>query len=228
MVADAVIYHPTFAKLIKFLDSTPKREKAFRLVAYLSRFLGYYLARKGYPAEWVRLFKDLKSNVTFIRKGMRFLKPLNHLQTAAQTYDNKLLDPVLRSTTVLRNLSYAAYLGLDSITFFKLLGIVDKKRFPTVSTWGSRFWLLGLIAGLINSVHTISTLNKYKSEQEKPEQKEAVDKKIYKAKRKWVWDLLDAFVALNSLDYLHFSEGDVGLAGTVTSLMGLSDLWAAT
>lgn len=228
MVADSIIYHPTFAKTIRFLDTTPKREKVFRLVAYLSRFLSYYLQRQGFPADTVKLFKDLKAHVTFIRKGLRFLKPLNHLQTAAETFDNKLMDPILQNTTVIRNLCYAGYLSLDSITWFKMMGLIDSKKFPTVSTHASRFWLVGLIAGVVNSLRTYKiNLAKLTSGDEKVDT-EAVNAKIFKAKRKLVWDLLDMFIALNTLNYLHFTEGDVGLAGTITSIMGLRDMWAAT
>lgn len=228
MVADTLVYHPTLSKLIRFIDSTPKREKCFRLVAYLSRFLSYYLARKGYSTEWVNTFKDLKGHVTFLRKGMRFLKPLNHLQTASRAYDNKLLDPVLQSTTVVRNLGYAGYLGLDSIVWFKMLGLIGGKKFQSVPKWASRFWLLGLAAGVINSLRLL-TINyaKLDSNDEKKDEG-AIRTKIYEAKRKLVWDFLDIFICLNSLSYLHSTEGDIGLAGTITSIMGLKDLWATT
>lgn len=226
MVCDSIIYHPTFAKLIRFLDSTPKREKCFRVVVYLSRFLSYYLQRKGYSKELVQLFLNLKARVTLIRKGMRFLKPLNHLETAAKTYDNKLMDPVLLQTTVIRNLCYAGYLTLDQLAFFKLLSLVSTKRFPNAATWASRFWFLGLVAGIINSLRTLK-IAYAKARTAEKDSKEIRDK-IYSVKRKLVWDSLDMFIALNSLNYLHFSEGDVGMAGTITSLMGLKDLWAAT
>ncbi|KAL7663279.1 Peroxisomal membrane protein PMP27 [[Candida] zeylanoides] len=234
MVADSIIYHPTLTKLIKFLDTTPKREKSFRLVAYLSRFLSYYLKRQGFSPELVRIFVDLKSHVTFIRKGMRFLKPLNHLQAASKAFDNKLIDPILSQTTVIRNLGYAGYLTLDSITWFKMLGFVDKKKYPSVPTWASRFWALGLIAGLVNSSR-LYYINAAKlnapsavSDAEKPVDVASVKAKLYQVKRKLVWDALDLFIALNSLNYLHFTEGDVGLAGTITSIMGLKDQWEST
>lgn len=228
MVADTLVYHPTLTKLITFLDSTPKREKCFRLVAYLSRFLSYYLQRQGFSGELVRLFKDLKGHVTFIRKGMRFLKPLNHLQAASKAYDNKLVDPVLSWTTVIRNLGYAGYLTLDSITWFKMMGLVDNKRFTTIPTWSSRFWLLGLIAGVINSIRTYKINREKLVEANEKTDIDAINRNIFAAKRKLIWDFLDMFIALNSLDYLHFTEGDVGLAGTITSIMGLRDLWKAT
>lgn len=234
MVADSIIYHPTLTKLIKFLDTTPKREKSFRLVAYLSRFLLYYLKRQGFSPELVRIFVDLKLHVTFIRKGMRFLKPLNHLQAASKAFDNKLIDPILLQTTVIRNLGYAGYLTLDLITWFKMLGFVDKKKYTLVPTWASRFWALGLIAGLVNSLR-LYYINAAKlnapsavSDAEKPVDVASVKAKLYQVKRKLVWDALDLFVALNSLNYLHFTEGDVGLAGTITSIMGLKDQWQST
>lgn len=229
MVADSIIYHPTLTKFIKFIDSTPKREKCFRLVAYLSRFLSYYLQRQGFSAQTVQQFKDLKQHATFIRKGMRFLKPLNHLQAASKAYDNKLMDHVLLSTTVVRNLAYAGYLTLDLITWFKMLGFVDKKKYPTVATWAIRCWFVGLAAGLINSVQSyrINTAKLAVADEEKLDS-QGLSAKIYAAKRKLVWDLLDMFVCLNTLNYLHFTEGDIGFAGTITSIMGLRDLWAAT
>lgn len=224
MVADNILYHPTYSKLTRFLDTTPKREKCFRLVVYLSRFLSYYLQRQGFSPEVVNIFKDLKHNITIVRKGMRFLKPLNHLQTAAQTFDNKLMDPVLQKTTVIRNLGYVGYLSLDSITWLKLMNVVSKKSFPTISTWTSRFWLIALIAGVVNTLRTLKI--SYAKLEEK--ESEEVNQKIFAAKRKLVWDFLDMFICLNSLNYLHFTEGDVGLAGTITSIMGLHDLWKSS
>ncbi|SGZ56070.1 CIC11C00000005551 [Sungouiella intermedia] len=228
MVADTLIYHPTLNKFIKFIDTTPKREKCFRLVAYLSRFLSYYLQRQGFSLETVQKFKDLKQHVTMIRKGMRFLKPLNHLQAASKAYDNKLADSVLLATTVIRNLGYAGYLSLDSITWFKMMGLIDKKKFPTVATWASRFWGIGLVAGLVNSIRTYRITRAKLAGADEKTDVVALDDKIYQAKRKLVWDALDLFICLNTLNYLHFTEGDVGAAGVITSVMGLKDLWAAT
>ncbi|CAK9440067.1 uncharacterized protein LODBEIA_P41670 [Lodderomyces beijingensis] len=230
MVADTVLYHPTLTKLVKFWDVTPQREKTYRLLAYLSRFLGYYAYRKGYSKETIDMFINLKNQFSFIRKGMRFFKPISHLQAAAKAFDNKLMDPVLQATTVIRNLGYAGYLTIDAFLFGKMLGIVDKSRFPEAAKYASRFWLLGLVAGVVNSLRIIYTLSSY--EQNPEDEKSATDlatikQKLYSAKRKLVWDLLDSFIALNSLDYLHFTEGDVGLAGVLTSIMGLEDYWSA-
>lgn len=227
MVADSIIYHPTYSKLLRFLESGPKREKSFRLIAYLSRFLAYYSYRTGYSKQVIETFKVLKNQVTFLRKGMRFLKPLNHFEAASKAFDNKLMDPVLQNTTIIRNLGYAGYLSIDAFIFVKMLGLVDSKRWTKSSTWASRFWLIGLIAGVINSLRLYQINSKKLQSDEKVDVKQ-IESKLYAAKRKLIWDLLDMFIALNSLNYLHFTEGDVGLAGTITSVMGLSDLWSST
>lgn len=230
MVADAILYHPTFTKLLTFLDAAPKREKLFRLVVYLSRFLAYYLKKRGYPAEWVRMFASVRMHVTFLRKGLRFLKPLHHLDAAARTFDNKLMDKVVRWSSITRSLGYAAYLTLDGISFMKMLGVVDKSRYPNIAVWLSRFWAVAIGAGIVNSAYMTICLNKYLAREGPQEAKAdtAARAKLYAAKRKVVWDALDMFIALNALDYLRFSEGDIGLAGTVTSLMGLTDQWMNT
>lgn len=226
MVADTLVYHPTVTKFIKFIDSTPKREKCFRLVAYLSRFLAYYLQKQGFTADVVKKFADLKQHATFIRKALRFLKPLNHLQAASKAYDDKVGDCVLNSTTVVKNLGLAGYLTLDIITWFKMMGLVDKKKFLLVPVWSVRCWLAALIAGVVNSLRSYK-INSAKMADEKADTA-ALKKKLFTAKRKLVWDSLDIFICLNILNYLNFSEGDIGFAGTITSIMGLRDLWSTT
>lgn len=227
MVADTIIYHPTFTKLIKFFDSTPKREKCFRLVAYLSRFLSYYLQRQGFSIELVKKFADLKQHATFIRKGLRFLKPLNHLQAASKAFDDKVGDHILNTSTVVKNLALAGYLTVDSIGWFKMMGLIDSKKYKLLPVWSARFWLAALVAGVVNSVRSYRINTAKLADSEKADAT-VLNKKIYEAKRKLVWDGLDIFICLNLLDYLHFTEGDIGFAGTITSIMGLRDLWAST
>ena len=125
MVADTILYHPTFGKLTRFLDSTPKREKRFRLVVYLSRFLSYYLQRQGFSPDVVNIFKDLKHHITIIRKGMKILEAFERSSSCSPNFDNKLMDPVLQKTTVIKNLGYVGYLCLDSITWLKLMNILS-------------------------------------------------------------------------------------------------------
>ncbi|KAG7666068.1 PEX11 [[Candida] subhashii] len=226
MVVDCLIYHPTLTKVINFLESSAHREKSLRLFAYLSRFLSYYCYKKGYPKATVDLWNGLKQHLSLIRKAMRFLKPLSHLQTASKTYDNKLLDPFVQTTSILRSLFYAGYLTFDGLILLKMLGIIDKKKYPNMAKNASKFWLLGLAAGILNSLRIIQCYRNTTADED--EKKQANAAKLHQARRKLVWDLLDAFVAANTLGVLHFTEGDIGFAGVITSILGLQDMWRAT
>jgi len=229
MVADTLVYHPTLKKLIKYLDSTAGREKSFRLIQYLVRFLAFNAAQKGL-FDLAKLFKSIQSQAAFIRKGLRFLKPLNHVHDAAKAFDNKLSDPVIRATVVLKNLAYVGYLSLDSIAWFKLASLVSNKSFakaPKIANW---FWFVGLIAGLINDLRKISiTSNKLQSLDEKDAEKsKSIELEKFKATKRLLWDSCDFFIVLNNLKFLNYDEGAVGLAGTITSLFGVQDVWSNT
>lgn len=230
MVADTVVYHPTLKKLIKYLDSTAGREKSLRLVQYLVRFLAFHVAQQGLP-DLAKLFKSLQGQATFIRKALRFLKPLNHLHDAAKAYDNKLSDQIIRATVVLKNLAYVGYLSLDSVAWFKLLGLVGPKTLPKAPKWANWFWFIGLVAGLVNDFRKISiTTSKLQSlDSEKDDEKsKTLEVEKYKAEKRLVWDACDFFIVLNNLGFLHYNEGAIGLAGTITSVFGVQDIWAAT
>lgn len=230
MVVDSLVYHPSFRRAVAFLDKLACREKVLRLVQYFLRFLAFYLARKGFLAETTALVKLLQKNMQFLRKAFRALKPLSHLEEAAKAFDNKLVDPVLRYLTVVRNLAYFFYLGLDQVTWLKLLGLVSTKTLPTVPRWCNRFWAIALVLAFVNEGRKIQiNLGKKKAllGEEKVETAEVakVNKALYDLKRKVVLTAFDSFIVLNSLEYLSFDEGAIGLAGTVTSLAGLRDLW---
>ncbi|CAN3475650.1 peroxisomal membrane protein PMP27 [Diutina catenulata] len=230
MSLEVIFDHPTYNKLLRFLDTTPKREKSYRLVAYLSRFLAYYLQRQGFSPAVYGKFLTLKTDVSFIRKAMRFLKPLNHLKETAKLYDNKNL--AFRWSAIIRNLAYAGYLTCDGLQLLKLLKLLDAKTLPNVSKYAAKFWLIGILASLVGGLQKVYYYNQYKTElrnaEKNADQLKQVNANLYTAKRKIVWDLLDGFIACNTLGYLHFTEGDVGLAGTLTSIMGLEDMWKAT
>lgn len=233
MVADSIIYHPSLRKLIKYLDSTAGREKTLRLVQYLVRFLAFYGAQNGFSIELVKLFKSIQSQATFIRKTLRFLKPLNHLTDAAKAYDNKLSDAVIRATVISKNLAYVGYLSLDSVAWLKLLGLVSPKTFTKAPKYANWFWFVGLISGLANDLRKISISsskinNATIDEKEDSTQIKSLQTEKSKATKRLVWDSLDFFIVLNNLGFLNFSEGSIGLAGTLTSLFGVQDIWGNT
>lgn len=226
MVADCLIYHPTVLKFIKYLDSTAGREKSLRLIQYLVRFLSYYAGTKGLT-QLAQLFKSLQNQSAFIRKALRFLKPLNHLRDASKAFDNKLSDSVIRSTVVLKNLAYVGYLSLDSVAWFKLCGLLSNGKFVKAPKYANWFWFVGLVAGLANDLRRLSIVSNKLATTEKGEDKALLAER-HSASKRLVWDSLDFFIVLNNLKFLNYSEGAIGLAGTFTSIFGVQDIWAAT
>lgn len=242
MVCDTLVYHPTVTRLIKYLDTTAGREKALRLLQYLCRFLA--------ANQLSALAKGLQTQFTMVRKVLRFLKPLNHLQAASKFYDNKLAgDSIVRIGNVVKNLAYAGYLTFDQINLLRILQILPVtpftgKQVPKLANW---FWFLGLASGLVMDVRNIQVsqakLLTIASRKAKDGEAENIPDEVsdevkaayatackqrYSAVRRLVWDSFDTFIVLNNLGYLSSSEESIGLAGVVTSLLGLEDLWNAT
>ncbi|QLG70940.1 hypothetical protein HG535_0A08870 [Zygotorulaspora mrakii] len=231
MVYDTVVYHPSLTRLIKFLDSSAGREKVLRLLQYLSRFLAVQQSSL--------LAKQLQAQFTFVRKILRFLKPLNHLQAAAKFYDNKLSgDSLIRYANIVKNLAYAGYLTLDQVNLLRILKIIpvtplSGKKIPR---WTNICWFIGLLSGIVldlRNMHLSQTrILALLSEQEKAD---TDDKKLlntaykqrYAATRRLIWDAIDSFIVLNNLNYLHNQDGYIALGGIATSLFGLQDLWKA-
>ncbi|KAL3233111.1 Peroxisomal membrane protein PMP27 [Nakaseomyces bracarensis] len=240
MVCDTLVYHPTVTRLIKYLDTTAGREKALRLLQYLCRFIA--------ANQMSALAKGLQTQFTIVRKILRFLKPLNHLQAASKLYDNRLSgDNIIRLGNVIKNLAYAGYLTFDQVNLLRILQIVPVTQFtgkqvPKLANW---FWFLGLASGLVIDVRNIHTsqgkllaiASKSADGEDSSTEKYSEDvkaayvaacKQRYSAVRRLVWDSFDTFIVLNNLGYLSSSEESIGLAGVVTSLLGLEDLWKAT
>lgn len=226
MVCDTVVYHPTLTRLVKFLDSTAGREKALRLLQYLCRFLSFQYSSV--------LAKQLQGEFTTVRKILRFLKPLNHLQAASKFYDNKISgDAILRWGNIAKNIAYVGYLSLDQVNLLRILRLVPvtKATGTKVPRWTNWCWLAGLISGLILDLRKIQLSQQRITSL--VEDNDADEKKLlyksyeerFQALRRLVWDSVDTFIVLNNLKFLNSQDGSVALAGVATSLFGLQDLW---
>ncbi|AJT90926.1 Pex11p [Saccharomyces cerevisiae YJM1244] len=236
MVCDTLVYHPSVTRFVKFLDGSAGREKVLRLLQYLARFLAVQNSSL--------LARQLQAQFTTVRKFLRFLKPLNHLQAAAKFYDKKLAsDNVVRVCNVLKNIFFAAYLSLDQVNLLRILKVIPVtvltgKKIPRWSNW---CWLFGLLSGLAMDLRKIQTSHaqiaafvKAKSQSQGDEHED--HKKVlgkayqdrYTALRRLFWDAADSFIVLNNLGYLSSNEEYVALSGVVTSILGMQDMWKAT
>ncbi|CAD0046912.1 unnamed protein product [Aureobasidium pullulans] len=222
MVADALIYHPAIAHYNKYVATTMGRDKALRLVQYLSRFLAWYTLRTNSPQTTVVQWSKLKANLGLVRKAMRIGKFVEHFRAAATAYDSKTLDPVIRFCTTGRQLGYGAYMLTDTLTYLDASGVQAYKA-----------WMTGLCFSVLNGVYTI-----YKSRNEEAAQtdkavaaeKTVEVKKLQRsaAQTQLISDLCDLFIPVSALGYINVDDGVVGLAGAVSSLIGLMAQWNKT
>lgn len=188
MVADALVYHPSVAHYLRFVATTRKssltivqstqhntntnkvgRDKALRTIQYFARFYSWYLFRTNNPTSAIAPWDALKKQFGTTRKILRFGKFVEHLKAASVAFDNKTpADAVLKNLTVGRQLGYAGYLALDSITLVDVLGFKKFDSAKKLQEYSYRAWLSGLVCSVVAGVYTLYRLQ---------EREKAVDRK---------------------------------------------------
>ena len=245
MVCDRIVHHPSIVKTVRFLDSSDAKDKVFRLLQFLCKLL--YTGRLSQRAKY------LEYQLILVRKFLLILKPLVHLQRASMLYDDTLTsDQILRFLKVAKSLCYAAYLALDNINLLRMLRllpttVIFEIKIPYLT---KLMWLWGLIFSVSSDLRNIQVIQlklaelrtairtnglslinhkgKIKGEVDITKTKAAIkttsDERYY-ALRRFLCDVLDTFVVLNSLGYLKSKGEYVALAGMTTSAMAIQDLW---
>ncbi|CAK3997065.1 Peroxisomal membrane PMP30B [Lecanosticta acicola] len=237
MVADAVIYHPSVSHFNRFVATTVGRDKTLRTIQYFSRFLAWYLYRTNHPTSTIAPFEALKKNFSTVRKAMRIGKFVEHLKAAAVAADAKSMDPVLKYLAIGRQVGYALYLALDTVCYvdqsgvYKLSGEGGKR----LQREAYRAWWVGLVCNVAAGGYTLYNLQqiakKQQSETEDAEKK-VEEKKLERERAatllQLLSDLCDLTIPTSAIGLMDLDDGIVGLAGTVSSLIGLRAAWAKT
>lgn len=208
---------------------------------YFSRFFAYVLFKKGATKESIAFWKLLQSQVALSRKLFRVGKPLNHFKLAGKAYSNKTQDPILRTTSVLRNIFYTGYFSIDTLVWLNTSKVYQIPNFKPIQKLGSRLWLTGIIFNLLNSLrrYQLATFQEQALLAESASDSEKVDataqiKKVRLEKaaatHQFVWDALDSSIPTFALDLAPglLDDGLVGLFGLITSIFGLKQQWRIT
>jgi hypothetical protein len=155
MVADALIYHPAVSHYLKFVATTVGRDKLLRTLQYFARFFAWYLLRTNRPQTSIAPWEAMKKQFGLVRKVLRAGKNVEHFKAAAVAADAKAtMDPVLRYTTVGRQLGYAGYLTMDLLTLLDATGIKKSLRAKKFQTEAYRCWAAGLVFSVVGQVYT--------------------------------------------------------------------------
>ncbi|KAH0558683.1 hypothetical protein GP486_004666 [Trichoglossum hirsutum] len=233
MVADALVYHPSVAHYLKFVATAVGRDKVLRTIQYFARFYAWYLYRTNHPASQIKAYDAIKKQFGLTRKLMRVGKFVEHFKAAAEAADKKTLDPVLRYCAVGRQLGYGIYLSLDSIIYLDASGIKSISIVNRVQREAYKAWLVGLLFNTVAGLYTLHQLRRREQNIDKKDGEGLVECKRLERERaatnlQLISDLCDLTVPSSALGLANFDDGFVGLAGTVSSLIGLYGVWKKT
>ena len=116
---------------------------------------------------------------------------------------------------------------------FDTLGIRKSPATPRLLREGYKAWLTGLLFNTAAGLYTLYQLRQRALSLNKQEAESAVEGK--KLEREWngttiqlVSDLCDMTIPVSVLGYVGLDDGIVGLAGTVSSLLGVFTVWKKT
>ncbi|CAI7644501.1 unnamed protein product [Penicillium glandicola] len=234
MVANTLVYHPALAHWLRFVATTVGRDKLLRTIQYFSRFYAWYLYRTNKPQSAIDPYNAVKKQFGTTRKIMRIGKFLEHLKAAAVAFDNKSpVDPVLRYLAIGRQLGYAGYLTLDAVTVIDVIGIRKLASAKRLQDTAYRSWAAGLIFSTVAGVYTLVRLREKEKTIDRKEGEGVVEaKKIEKersaARIQLISDVCDLAVPLSAVGIVNLDDGLVGIAGTVSSLIGVWSQWRKT
>ncbi|KAJ0381986.1 hypothetical protein COL922a_013460 [Colletotrichum nupharicola] len=233
MVADAVIYHPSVAHYLKFVATTVGRDKLLRTLQYFARFYAWYLFRTNGSKTEIAPWDAIKKQFGLTRKIMRVGKNVEHFKAAAVASDAKTMDPVLRYAAVGRQLGYAGYLTFDAATVLDAAGIRKWEGAKKLQKEAYRCWAIGLICSVISQSYTLYRLQQREAKVDKKEGEGVVEAKRIAIERagsrlQLLSDLCDLTVPTSALAWANFDDGIVGIAGTVSSLIGVYTQWKKT
>lgn len=166
--------------------------------------------------------------------------------------DSKSLDPVLKYCAVGRQLGYAGYLTLDAVTVVDVVGIRRFEGAKRVQREAYRCWMVGLVFSAVSGVYGLYQLRLQQGRIEKTDGEGVVaSKRIeryacpylgeigYRARLtddreraalnlQLLSDLCDLTVPTSAIGLASFDDGFVGLAGTLSSLIGVYAQWKKT
>ncbi|WEW58207.1 glycerophosphoinositol permease [Emydomyces testavorans] len=226
------------------------RDKILRTLQYFSRFLAWYLLRTNYSHATIAPFDAIKKQVALARKLLRVGKNVEHFKAAAVALDSKpsspasasaagaptvaaSADPVLKYLAVGRQLGYAMYLSYDIVTYLDAAGIKKVSGVKGFQSRAYRAWLAGLVCSAVAGVYSMWRLRELERRVDKKDGEGALEGKKIQRERaavttQLVSDMCDLTIPTSALGYINFDDGIVGIAGTISSLIGVWTMWKKT
>lgn len=184
---------------------------------------------------------------------MRLTKFVEHFKAAAVASDSAATDPILKYLAVGRQLGYAFYMLFDNLSYPDHAGIRKFEAAARLQKEAYRAWIVGLACNVAAGLYTLynmrvaaSKLAESSADAEKAVEAKKMAKYVvvapsdagrdaYRTSRdrnatqlQLISDVCDMTVPGSALGYANLDDGIVGLAGTVSSLIGLYAAWLKT
>jgi len=241
-LASQLVLHPYVSRSLKYGGTNLGRDKLYRTIQYLSRFLAWFFLSRGNKAEATR-WNALKTHLALGRKLMRLGKPVEHLQAALRAAQSPT-ELGEQLATVGRQLAYFGYLTYDATIWANAVKVINLKPSTTqrVAFISNRFWLSGILLsithGLLKAGRLAQEAKKLRASESWGEkdlgnvaQREArqlaLEKMRSDTRYQFIIDILDIWIPASNLGLVNVNDGLVGLAGFISSVMGVHAQWVA-
>jgi peroxin-11B len=237
----ALVLHPKISQALKVWSTTVGRDKTYRAVQYFARFFAWFLLTRGEEyKDLATRWSALKSSLATGRKMMRLFKPMEHIQAAlrasiaASPYRGEQFTTIARQVAYAGYLSYDMFIWLNAVKFLRL----DKEKAARFTKISQRFWFVGIVLNVANSVLKLQRLNGEakqlraavksgeKDDGEHTEKIKALRTTRASTRRQLTQDMLDIWLPASGLGLVNINDGTAGLIGLTTSIMALQQVWA--
>ncbi|THH32003.1 hypothetical protein EUX98_g2179 [Antrodiella citrinella] len=228
-IAYQLILHPVVSQSLKVGGTNLGRDKMYRAIQYLARFLAWVLLNRGYKIQAAR-WTALKAHLALARKVMRLGKPIEHLQAALRAYQTSGI-AAEQITIIGRQLAYFGYLSYDAfvwanaVKFFNLAPSTADR----VSRISNRFWLSGILLSITHNLLKAGRLaNEVKLLQgqswtdkglavDREARLLSLDSQRAGVRYQFVMDVLDVWIPASGLGLVSFNDGVLGIFGQVAN-----------
>lgn len=138
------------------------RDKVLRTIQYFARFYSWYLYRTNNPQKDIQPWTTIKTQFALTRKIMRIGKFVEHIRAASELYDAAVKtgsgDKIVQYLQTLRQIGYAGYLSLDTLTVLDAMGVYKYEGAKRLQQAAYRFWFTGLLASAVAGVYSLYQL----------------------------------------------------------------------
>ena len=180
-------------------------------------------------------------------------KFVEHIRAASELYDTAMKqgsgDKIVQYLQTLRQIGYGGYMLFDTMTVLDAMGVKKYESAKRLQATAYRFWFTGLVASALAGIYSLYQLSQRTRQIDEKDPDGKMEKvKIEKcvssmagvqiilmsarqrkaANIQLTSDLCDLTVPSTALGYANFDDGFIGLAGTLSSLLGIQGVWAKT